>query len=336
MTIPASAPLRTLYSVQYMRGAAALAVLAVHALAPLNGRYPGFGFLGMGVDLFFVISGFLMVVITNAETRPLDFMRNRALRIVPLYWAATSITLFILWPGIIYAVPFSLGQVVKSYLFIPSIHPTTPLIHPVVPQGWTLNLEMLYYSIFALALFLPRRWQVPAVSAVLVIAGLVGILFQPASPTPYLWTMPIGFNFVAGMWFGIAWTAGRKLWPVAGWIMLGAIGPVIVAWVMELPFDERAHGIGTWLVVPIFAWALSRERRPGGVGRFRWPKLIGDASYSIYLFHFFAILAWDALNRHWPLHPWLYAVGIFSGGLAIGFAAYFGIEKPLVRLFRRR
>jgi|CXWL01.1.fsa_nt_gi exopolysaccharide production protein ExoZ len=329
-------PVRTLNSVQYMRGAAALAVLAVHALEPLHALYPVFTAPGLIVNLFFVISGFLLVIITNGETRPTAFMRDRLARMVPLYWVATSITLLILWPGIIYAVPFTAEQVIRSYLFIPSFHPTEPIIRPVVPQGWTLNLEMLYYSIFALALFLPRRWQVPAVTAILVPAGLFGMIFQPASPIPYQWTMPIGFDFVAGMWIGVAWAAGRNLWPTMWWIFLGTLCFALFAWATKLPFDDRSLPYGMFLVTPIFVWALVRERRPGGVAHWCWPKLIGDASYAIYLFHFLAILALQSISRHIALNPWLYAAGVFSSGLAIGLAAHYWIERPLLWIFKRR
>lgn len=330
------APLRTLYSLQYMRALAALAVLFVHAITPLHARYPLLTRFGLILNLFFVISGFLLVIITNAETRPLDFIRDRIARIVPLYWVATGITLLVLWPGIVYAVPFSLGQVLKSYLFIPSLHPADPLIRPVVPQGWTLNLEMLYYSIFALALFLPRRWQVPAVTMLLVPAGIIGMIWQPAGPILFMWTLPIGFNFVVGLWIGTVWLAGRSLRPVVMWTALGAIGFVVLAWVTKLPHDDRIHPLGMFPVALLFIVLLVRERRPGGIERIGWLKKIGDASYSIYLFHFLAILAWDGLARHWPIDPWLYAAGVFFSGLAIGFAAYFWIERPFVRLFKRQ
>src|SRR5690606_15744092 len=81
-------------TVQYLRGLAALLVLASHALLyPLVSQPLVYGRLGwLGVILFFVISGFIMVTVTESgRFDPIGFMRRRVQRIVPLYWAFTLV-----------------------------------------------------------------------------------------------------------------------------------------------------------------------------------------------------------------------------------------------------
>ncbi len=82
-------------SIQYLRGAAAIAVVIFHQF---QGRAYGLFDLGKyGVDLFFVISGFLMVAMTESrETTPIGFLKDRIVRIVPLYWTATLVAFVLL------------------------------------------------------------------------------------------------------------------------------------------------------------------------------------------------------------------------------------------------
>jgi exopolysaccharide production protein ExoZ len=84
-----------LYSIQYLRAVASLSVLAFH----LTDRYGGSPLVGSsGVDIFFVISGFIMWVTTaDRQVTPAEFAKRRIVRIVPNYWIATVATALLVW-----------------------------------------------------------------------------------------------------------------------------------------------------------------------------------------------------------------------------------------------
>ncbi|MEG8025680.1 acyltransferase [Sphingomonas aurantiaca] len=105
-----------LYGLQYLRGLAACAVVAYHAAD--RAQRP-FTVGEAGVDLFFVLSGFLMWAITDADSRPGRFLADRAKRIVPIYWIVTSVMLAGALAGLFPAVRLSVAHVVTSYAFLP-------------------------------------------------------------------------------------------------------------------------------------------------------------------------------------------------------------------------
>ena len=194
-----------LVSIQHLRGLAVFSVVVFHALQwewiPFE---PG----QFGVELFFIISGFVMWFTTaGRETAPLAFMARRAARVVPLYWLAslTALTVVLIRPGAIpNVIPDSL-HVVLSLAFIPHADPNGnpfPLLNP----GWTLTYEAFFYLVFAACLTVPERWRAQAVTAIMLGVFLFGVRLMT-------WTYYFGANaemlvFVAGIWLAKAW-AGR-------------------------------------------------------------------------------------------------------------------------------
>jgi len=135
---------RTLYSIQYLRALAACSVIFPHT--SWTGQVGG----QQGVDVFFVISGFIMMFVSTRESEPIEFIRSRAIRIIPLYWLATLATALISTPGWRHSL--------LSALFVPHIDPNGGM-YPVVLQGWTLVYEVFFYLIFAVCLCFSRRIQ---------------------------------------------------------------------------------------------------------------------------------------------------------------------------------
>ena len=130
----------------------------------------GFWLFGQaGVDIFFVISGFIMWVTTHDRpTTPLRFMTNRIVRIVPLYWLITLAVAAMAFavPSLFRGVVLTPEHVIKSLLFIPHYYPGMPTrVWPLLLPGWTLNYEMVFYLVFAIALLLPRRLMIPLIAA---------------------------------------------------------------------------------------------------------------------------------------------------------------------------
>lgn len=290
----------------------------------------------VGVDLFFVISGFIMW--TTRETsrrRPVRFWLARIVRIVPLYWIFTTIYLAaaLVTPESFYVVHLEVAHILKSYLFVPASHPNLGLIAPVYTLGWTLNYEMFFYLLFGFCLFIPSprlRFALSAAAFLLLVGG--GLLGQPQGAIARTYTDPIMLEFLAGVMLAILSPLLVRGGTIAG-VLLLASAVVWVAVVYGYGFvPERivSHGIPA---VSAVAGALMIERaareRPS-----RFWLMLGDASYSIYLAHPFAQrLLLISVNRTIGLSaisPTLYVLSAFVIGIAGGVICHFLIERPLL------
>ena len=176
-------------SIQYIRALAALMVVIFHLILQLdkmNFRGPHSEWLSSGVDLFFVVSGFIMWWTTdNRDMTPTQFLQRRIMKSFLIYWAISSFYVFILLvsPGLMQSGALDFRHVVASFFFLPYPHPVSDQIWPLVPPGWTLNYEMFFYVIFAISLCLPQGPRLASLCAILV--GLVAIgsvLDQVQSP----------------------------------------------------------------------------------------------------------------------------------------------------------
>src|SRR5271166_3045280 len=147
-----------LLSIQTLRALAALAVVAYHALQWDRG---GFDVGRAGVDVFFVISGFIMWRVTaGRDVPPRAFLWRRFTRVAPLYWLATLgvLAVALVWPAFLPEVRPGWRHLVLSLAFIPHLDPRG-LPFPTLPPGWTLDYEAVFYAIFAAALAGPRAWR---------------------------------------------------------------------------------------------------------------------------------------------------------------------------------
>ncbi|MEY9103377.1 peptidoglycan/LPS O-acetylase OafA/YrhL [Sinorhizobium fredii] len=162
----------TIRTIQYLRAAAALAVVVFHA-AEKTGH--DFAVGAAGVDVFFVISGFIMWVISDRRPlTPAKFIWDRIRRIVPIYWFATAVMIAGALAGLFPNLALTLDHVLASLFFIPFRSPSSGEIWPLLVQGWTLNFEMLFYAVFAASLLLPRHWRLPAIAGLFVALVTIG------------------------------------------------------------------------------------------------------------------------------------------------------------------
>ena len=140
-------------NIQGLRAFAAIAVAGFHT----RFRFPHMRLFGsFGVEVFFVISGYIMasICVSNSEF----FFRRRLLRIVPPYWTATVVMfLAALWfPNLMWTTRPDVGELIKSLLFIPFSR-SDGSIEPILSIGWTLNCEMYFYAVLAVSLLIFRR-----------------------------------------------------------------------------------------------------------------------------------------------------------------------------------
>ena len=336
----------SLRSVQVMRGLAAVMVLVLHATEVATERFgsrqQNWWAGGAGVDIFFVISGYVMSLssgrLVGRRGGATKFLKRRLERIVPIYWITTTLKVALLLsvPALGLRGLGSSWHVVASYLFLPSWN-TIHAALPVVPVGWTLNFEMLYYALFASALALkipPLRMLVP----VLIAMALVPLVVRAKVYALLTWCDPILLEFLFGMLLERAWRRGWKLRPRLAWAVLCLAMSLLVLLPKQDGTQLRAFLWGLPALAMLGA-ALSLEESLGRRAP-RWALLIGDASYSIYLTHGFVL---PVLARLLVMMPWagarqMLAVIIASLALCLGVGLIFyrWVELPLIQFFHRR
>lgn len=280
--------MKQLYSIQYLRALAALVVVVFHEAEDST---HWFNVGAAGVDLFFVLSGFIMFTVTEEkESDPSLFLWRRLTRIVPLYWCSTFGIVLICWirPHFIWGADISLAHVVSSLFFITRMN-AYGLPGPTILGGWTLNIEMLFYIIIAAALFLPRNTQIYVIIVVLLLLVVGGIFFAPHTPVLQAYSSVLLLEFIAGLCVGRLWTLEPERLPGRG-IGTLLLGVGLVTFGIEqlmhvetqiTMFRPLYFGIPA---VCLITGGLSLERR-GCVPRVPFLKTLGDASYSIYLLH---------------------------------------------------
>jgi len=332
-----------LLNVQMLRAVAAFLVVFVHleTLGKMAGFAPGWSFFGnSGVDLFFVISGMIMVM-TTADGRQTagGFLRNRIARVAPLYWAITFVVF-----AIALAAPSLMGsttadplQVVKSLLFIP-FERGDGTVHPTVFVGWTLNYEMMFYLLFALGMLPGRRVGLALTGALLVGVVAAGAILKPADPVLNFYVQPVILEFAAGMALGVILprlpAAPGMRWPapIVGAAAMAAMISAGFLW----PTQERALIFGAPAVVTVAAVVIAE--RAGFRANVGWVQLLGAASYAVYLTHFFCTQAVSKVAERLDLGPAL-ALAAFPVAFAlvavVGVAAHKRLELPLTGVARR-
>lgn len=345
-------------SIQILRGLAALAVAIGHAQGfigfPLERRGEEFAWSyllpwGAGVDLFFVISGFVMVYASESLFRTPGGMRSflwrRLCRIIPLYWILTG---FIILKEILKGANLpDTSSLLTSPLFIPHDASGTGTARPIYELGWTLNYEMLFYAVFALTVGFSRKIAVLPTSCLLfVVVAVLPHLF-PHSTVVSVWSQPIVIEFVLGMGIALLVRSGYTL-PGSARIGLMALG------VAALLFDglaTRAHTFD-WITpndgLRVLAWGLPASLIVAAavMGPMRWTEgsltraaiRLGDASYALYLCHPIVIsafsAAWFFAGLHRFIPSWI-AVAM-SLGLAIAAARviYRWFELPVTNYLK--
>lgn len=319
---------RTFHGIQGLRFVAALLVVVTHSMFYANDRLDSEFFVWrggtVGVDIFFVISGFVMMwtagPFTRLEKGYRYFAMRRIVRIVPMYWLATTLKIVVVLvaPGAAINSSLSFSHVASSYLFLPTINEAGQA-EPILGVGWTLTFEMFFYAIFALALFL--RLNVFAFSSVLMIIFAVGHMFRPVEDWP-AWAFyfdKVVLYFVAGMAIALFVKSRffQKWWPwVAGILCLVAVIMVLqgnAAWSRDAWFRTCVVVLVVLLVVaaePLIARFLPRPI-----------EYLGDASYSLYLFH--PLIA--------PAVPAVLAlIGLQSGALSVAGSVVVSILAAVV------
>ncbi|MGV2103616.1 acyltransferase family protein [Rhizobium sp. 21-4511-3d] len=320
--------MKTLYGIQYLRAFAALAVVVFHAAERTGGH---FAIGAAGVDVFFVISGFIMWVISDRRpVTPQRFLLDRLKRIAPSYWLVTGIMVAGAIAGLFPNLQLSAGHLLGSLFFIPVRSPSTGEIWPVLVQGWTLNFEMFFYVLFAGALFLPRAWRLLFLTVVFGLFFAAGLIWDPQSAALATYTRPIILEFLGGVFIAELWLRRKVAGTSLGLACVGAaLCGFAAIYLMGAEFDEFICGP---LAMALVFGMVSLETG-GSIGRVPVLTYLGDASYSIYLWHTLTISVAVKAAEILGLDGGLTLLGAIVGGTITGVAAYELIEKPLRKIF---
>lgn len=351
-------PRKKITNVQILRGIAALMVFAAHLVGAERDYgggetlLPQFLEMGVtGVDLFFLISGFVMVYVTwplgegprevpsGRFSQARTFLINRVSRIYPLYWILT-IALLILYAGKLYFFDevTPINNWVESFLLLPSNE------FPIIPVGWTLVHEMYFYLVFALFLLIPYRY-IPA--AIVVWGAIIAIGYangaQLVNAWGYVAFSPLTYEFILGAF--IAWLTLRGVKSYAH--AVGLIGLIWLACLLVplagqlYPDAVTDHGVRALIFSLPFALLLyagvAIEWRNKITGP-AWLSYLGDASYALYLIHIPVFLVIGKLMS--PLagpglldNIALITVFIIATIMAALCVHHF-VERPLIRIAR--
>lgn len=330
--------MKPLSCIQILRAVAALGVLLFHAV-----QWSGLDFAvgAAGVDLFFLISGFVLwLSAERAAPSPGAFLAARAVRVAPLYWLWTGLIALMAWrwPGMLPVVSLDLRHGLLSLAFLPHLDPGGGPF-PLLPSGWTLTYEAFFYLVFAVALTLPKHRRFQALAVMLTIAALVGFAYHRWY---ILLANPLLLEFLAGAALARCWCSGAltrlgdlraapasmalgvlllALQQIAGirsdfWrpVLFGAPAAMILVGALKLDLGEHCR-------TPVW------RRLARGLAR------LGDASYSLYLCQLPVVMAVVALTPALP-GP-LRAVVTIPLAVMVGLTSYFWIERPLTESLRR-
>jgi exopolysaccharide production protein ExoZ len=322
--------------IQYLRAIAALMVVIHHAREPQAWlynpleAYPAFAW---GVDIFFVISGFIMYVAATNE-KPYEFIKKRIIRVVPLYWFATLLLLLILTKFKPFTIPSNeFLHLIQSFFFIPHYSPGShEKIYPYLIAGWTLNYEMFFYAIFGVGLAFKRT----ALICSLVIIGLViiGNLFNFDNAIMKAYTSSILMEFLGGLWIGYFYR--KRIIPA----QLSILMLVGFTFLFSIPFIQTDYVMAMRIISSIFVILGAAAFIHAPVDS-RLLALLGDASYSIYLTH--SVLSIRIAHKVWSSAPvtvilqfivWLCLTLIIS--IIIGVLVYWLVEKPALIWLRSK
>ena len=337
-----------LYNLHLLRVIAALGVVYFHTTSSA-GLKLDWDVGSRGVDVFFVISGFIIAYIGTAK--PAQFFRRRLIRVVPFYWAATLFVfaMVVVAPHLFRSTTSSVPHLVTSLLFIPH-EAVTGEMQPTLLLGWSLNFEMFFYVLFAMALRISPRWS-PAVCVGWIVGFVIAIhTLAGHSAIMNFYARPIVLEFCYGIavFYVFRWCSARKdrLAQIVAlkWLLVVVLVANLVA--LNVFEEHYREAVPRYLVagIPAFfivASALVLERVYGLTTNNRLIYLLGEASYIVYLVHPYIVftvlrvLVKDAGALSSPVLVALIAA-LLALTSVIAIAIHVLFEKPVMAFLRAK
>jgi exopolysaccharide production protein ExoZ len=335
-----------LQRMQSLRGAAVLMVVLFHAVsnyAPAGSILRAGGLynsLTGGVDVFFVISGFIIHYTTRGRYGPgeaFDFIKKRLARVVPLYWLITGVVVSVgvVAPTLLQSYVFDPAHALASFAFIPWRRPDGDVFPPLAP-GWSLNFEMFFYIAYAMLMLFVQRRLIPIALTAVFCAGFIVVNLSGLDPQLFVFGHGVVFEFLIGVALADIWAERDGTFPIwTGPLCLALSAPLIALSHQSSIFTLAAHICGYGLLTTgCLTLRLGPATAPGG----RWLARVGNASYSIYLTH---PLLLGVIAMFWrkifggQVDGFTEIVVMTLLGVCAGGLCHILIERPLLPLARR-
>lgn len=345
-------------NIQLLRAVAVFCVLISHVAFELkrlladkvttfNDKFfPG----DFGVDLFFIISGFIMVYTCwdkfADKGASVDFVKRRLVRIVPLYWITTSlmIAIIIAMPDKVHSATSDIWQWITSYLFVPYAREGDGFIRPVLGLGWSLQYEMAFYAVFAIGLFFSRNLGmfivIGGVIAMYLLANVAGDGTTLARFIGHQIILEFSLGAILG---GLYMTGSRLSKRVCVAMAVTGVGLLLLSPNFNEFVDANRliyYGFPAMLIVSavVFHESKTTAKVPGSA------LLIGETSYSIYLTHPFVVGIMAMLVGKLGLLEtasamqifFIYGVGTVLLSLIVGIAGHYILDAPLTNWIKRK
>ncbi len=300
-----------------------------------------------GVDLFFVISGFIMVTVTRKKfqqpEQAFTFLYHRVSRIYPLYWFYSLVVLviFLVQPSLVNSSQNNQINLLASFLLLPQQH------LPLLMVGWTLVHEIYFYLVFFFLLFLPQKYFTAGLTVWTSSILLLQFQISPnSSPVLHLIAHPLTLEFIGGCLLAVLTTRTKSSMSAhlsfcaALIILIVAVLTFMLQWqstgLIEPPGWQRILFLGLPALLIVYFLIRAEQQHlvlPEPLSR------IGDISYSIYLSH---LLTLNLIGRIWACFAvdtagdnWLVLPIMCIAVLAVGAVSYARIERPMITATRK-
>ena len=309
MNINAISSTHKLQNLQILRGLAALLVVVDHTIGIINAQNYNNQLLekfswslgALGVTIFFVISGFIMLYSVGDKFGGIfsvvNFLVKRIIRIVPLYWI---FTVLMVAKDILSSDSILLDEIIKSLFFIPYIANNSNIFQSIVGPGWTLNYEMYFYLLFSLSLFFQKNIGKNLIFIIFLSIIIIGTLhksiFNVDAPKNIFefYTDLLTINFALGVLLAkyINYINFKdngfmnKLWLV---IIMFFICLYEIIFYYFYKFDTNFISRVLLSFIAVFIVLIAASTKSSCVDYLsKTGVIIGEASFSIYLSHIFA------------------------------------------------
>jgi exopolysaccharide production protein ExoZ len=308
-------------NIQFLRFIAASSVIVHHV--------PTLPSMIWGVDLFFLISGFIMCYVSQFSVD--QFFIKRCVRVLPLYWISTLgvFSIALIAPALLNSTTANYMHLIKSLLFIP-FDKNGSGVFPILYVGWTLNYEMFFYFIFYIALLVSHKYR--AVICALMIATLCLLFVQfPESLVMRFWSNSNIVNFLTGVFVYVF------LKRDSGWIMqclMVLFCMFVVMGANNFAYLHRFVTLDIPLMLGFSVMVVYMSNFPL-LGVF---VLLGDASYALYLSHSYVVQVIDKKTHLFEQGFWiagLTTIGVFCLCYLVAILIWLYFEKPLDRILKK-
>ncbi len=313
--------------IQLIRFIAAIGVMMSH-VGFGDSYLTGIGF-SAGVNLFFCISGFLMMYTTQNGVQE-NFIKKRLIRLLPLYWTLTVLTFAAskIIDGIASS-DISFVELVKSMLCIPYSRgglKTDLVIRPIVGPAWTMGYDVWFLPIFALSMKLSHKWRGAISSAVCIVIVIIGSI-APDNPIFHFMGRHYWINYVMGILVFYIWkwaenkTEWRKKYLVL-WAAISLAG-FLFLYIGKKPLDINI--LVSFVIIVTFLFCFGKKEMP------KWILWFGKISFSFYLTHYYVILImgkfidFEALN----ITTCFGTIIAFVLSLVTGYIGYYLFEEKI-------